>query len=73
MAVIDVILAFPALVLLLALVAFVGQSLVGHRLIDRVPVDPRLHPGGAGHHAGRGRSGSSSWRPGRWARSAAAC
>ena len=57
MTIINIILAFPALVLLLVLLAFVGRSLVVDLADRRVPLHPDLHPCGAGDDARRRRTG----------------
>ena len=61
---INVMLAFPGLVLLLGLVAFVGQSLHRDHAGGRVPVDPDVRPGRPRHHADRGPARVRPRRPG---------
>ncbi len=63
MSIVDMLLAFPALVLLIAIVAFLGANLTNVVLGHLGGLDPRLRPHGPGHDADLLPDGSSSSPP----------
>ena len=65
--VLDVLMAFPLIILALAVVSVFGTGVFNVMIAITIPLDSPLRPRGAGERAGRARSAATSTPPARWA------